>query len=135
VKGKTMSEQIKISATFPVKSKKIYDAWLNGKEHTAMTGSSATASNKIGGKFTAWDKYICGKNLELVPNKRILQAWRSTEFSKDQLDSYLLVKFEEAKNGTKVSIIHSEIPDGTGSSFKKGWKDFYFAPMKKYFDK
>ncbi|MCX6169571.1 MAG: SRPBCC domain-containing protein [Ignavibacteriales bacterium] len=130
-----MPEQIKISVIFPVTPKRIYDAWLNGKKHSAMTGASATSSNKIGGKFTAWDKYISGKNLELVPNKRILQAWRSTEFSKDHLDSYLLIKLEEVKNGTKVSIVHTEIPDGTGAAYKKGWKDFYFAPMKKYFVK
>lgn len=128
-----MSDQIKLSATLSVKPKQIYNAWLNSKEHSAMTGSKATASTKVGGKFTAWDGYISGQNLELVPNKRILQSWRSTEFSKDSPDSYLLVKLEEINGGTKVSLVHSEIPQGQGASYKKGWKDFYFTPMKKYF--
>ncbi|MCX6175094.1 MAG: SRPBCC domain-containing protein [Ignavibacteriales bacterium] len=130
-----MSDQIKLSATFPVTQKRIYDAWLNSKEHSAMTGGKATASTKVGGKFTAWDGYISGKNLELIPNKRILQSWRSTEFPKDHLDSYLLVKLEKTNGGTKVTIIHSEIPQGQSASYKKGWKDFYFTPMKKYFSK
>jgi activator of HSP90 ATPase len=74
-------------------------------------------------------------NLELVPNKRILQSWRSTEFPKDHLDSYLLIKLEEVKVGTKVTLVHSEVPAGQGASYKKGWKDFYFKPMRKYFAK
>jgi activator of HSP90 ATPase len=38
-------------------------------------------------------------------------------------------------NGTRVTIIHSEIPAGQGEGYKKGWKDFYFKPMKKYFER
>jgi activator of HSP90 ATPase len=128
-----MSEQIKLSALFPVSPKQIYNAWLNGKEHAAMTGANATASAKVGGKFKAWDEYITGINLELIPHKRILQSWRSTEFPEKHLDSYLLVKLEEAKGGTKVTLVHSEIPDGQSAEYKKGWKDFYFNPMKAYF--
>jgi len=128
-----MSYQIKLSAIFPVTPKRIYDAWLNSTEHSLMTGGKATASTKVGGKFTARDGYISGKNLELVPNKRILQSWRSTEFPKDHLDSHLLVKLEEVGSGTKVTFVHSEITEGQGASYKKGWKDFYFTPMKKYF--
>ncbi len=130
-----MSEQIKTSATFSVSPKLIYDAWLNGKEHAAMTGSKASASTKVGGRFTAWDGYIAGKNRDLVTNKRILQSWRSTDFPKDQLDSFLLIKLETIKGGTKVTLIHSEIPAEQGTGYKKGWLDFYFKPMQNYFDK
>ena len=69
-----MTEQIKVTATIPASPKQIYDAWLNSKAHGKMTGSKATASVKTGGKFTAWDNYISGKNLELIPGKRILQS-------------------------------------------------------------
>jgi activator of HSP90 ATPase len=127
-----MTEQIKLSANIPASPKQIYDAWLSRKEHSKMTGSKATTSIKVGGKFTAWDKYISGINLELIPGKRILQAWRTTEFSKDDLDSHLLIKFEEVKGGSKVTLIHSEIPKGQSASYKKGWSDFYLKPMKTY---
>ena len=130
-----MTEQIKLSANIPASPKQIYDAWLSSKEHSKMTGGKATASVKIGGKFTAWDNYISGKNLELIPDKRILQAWRTTEFSKDDLDSHLLIKIEEVKDGSKVTLVHSEIPQGQSASYKKGWSDFYLKPMKTYFTK
>lgn len=69
-----------MTAVIPANPQKIYKAWLNSKEHTAMSGSKATASAKIKGKFTAWDGYISGHNLELQDGKKIVQAWRSTEF-------------------------------------------------------
>jgi len=99
-----------------------------------MTGSKATASVKIGGKFTAWDKYISGKNIELVKNKRITQTWRGTDFPSVAIDSILIVRLDQTETGTKVTLTHAEIPDGTGKSYAKGWKDFYFKPMKKYFE-
>jgi len=128
-----MTEQIKVIASIPASPKQIYDAWLSSKEHSKMTGSKATSSAKLNGKFTAWDNYISGKNLELIPDKRILQSWRTTEFSKDDLDSHLLIKIEEVKDGSKVTLVHSEIPAGQSAAYKKGWSDFYFKPMKTYF--
>ena len=130
-----MSEANKLTASFSVKPKIIYEAWLSGKEHAAMTGGKASGSAKVGASYTAWDKYIKGKNLELVKNKRILQTWRSSEFPKDSLNSFLLLKLDETKSGTKLTLIHSEIPDGQAKSYKNGWVEHYFNPMKEYFSK
>ena len=130
-----MAESIKVSAVIPANPKKIYDAWLNSKEHTAMTGGKAKASSKVGDSHSAWDGYIKGKNLHLVKNKRILQSWRSTQFPKNHPDSFLLINLEEVDKGTKVTLVHSEIPEGQGASYKGGWKEHYFIPMKKHFGK
>jgi activator of HSP90 ATPase len=46
----------------------------------------------------------------------------------------LEILFKPEINGTKVTIKHSEIPEGQGKDFKDGWKKFYFEPMKKYFE-
>lgn len=130
-----MPDQLKVSAKFPVPAKEIYAAWLNSKQHTEMTGFESFVSSKVGGKFKAGDGYITGKNLELVKNKRILQAWRSSEFVKSDLDSLLVVNFEDISGGCKVTIEHSQIPKGTGNAYKQGWIDYYLLPMKAYFKK
>jgi activator of HSP90 ATPase len=129
------SESITLSAVIPATPEQIYDAWLHSKGHSAMTGSPATATARVGGAFTAWDGYIRGKNLELERGKRIVQAWRSTEFPKDAPDSRLEVLLAPASRGTRVTLKHSEIPAGQSASYKQGWKDFYFVPMKKHFAK
>ncbi len=130
-----MKNNIKISTTLPVSPEIVYKAWLNSKEHSAFTGNKAKATIKVGGSFSAWDNYISGKNLELEPFKRIVQSWRSTDFPNSSEDSRLELIFEKTSGGTKLTLIHSNIPEGQADSYKKGWKEFYFTPMKKYFEK
>src|ERR1051325_4390378 len=48
----------------PAKPVEIYDAFLNEQRHTAFTGARATCDRRVGGKFTAWDGYISGRNLK-----------------------------------------------------------------------
>lgn len=128
-----MAESIKITSLFPVSGMKLYNAWLSTREHSAFTGSGARINKRIGDKFTAWDGYITGRNLELKPYEKIIQSWRTTEFGKNDPDSRLEILFEDRKGKTKMTIIHTNIPDGQGEGYRKGWKDFYFKPMKKYF--
>jgi activator of HSP90 ATPase len=130
-----MKETISVSESFPITPDKLYKAWLDGKEHSAFTGSKATISKVLNRKFTAWDGYISGKNLILEPNKRIVQSWRATDFPEKHPDSFIELVFEPKKTGTKVTLKHSGIPEGMGKDYKKGWKDFYFKPMKEYYSK
>ncbi len=127
------AETIVMSAVIPADPNVIYKAWLSGKEHGEMTGSGATVVARVGGKYTAWDGYISGKTLEMEPGKRIVQSWRSTDFPADAADSRLEVTLAVAKGGTKVTLTHSELPAGSSAEYKKGWIDYYFTPMKKYF--
>jgi activator of HSP90 ATPase len=122
-----------VSAVIAASPEQVYTAWMSGKEHGAMTGGAAKVSPKVGGKFSAWDGYILGTTLELVPFKRIVQAWRTTEFPEDSPDSRLLIELAPARSGTRITITHSDIPPGQGQEYKKGWVDFYFKPMKEYF--
>ncbi len=126
-------EKIRVSAEFPVSPAIIYKAWLSSKEHSLFTGGKAKISAKEGGKFSAWDGYITGKTIKLILNKKILQTWRSSDFAETDQDSLLEIIFLKTKIGTKLTLIHSNIPDGQGKSYRQGWKDYYFMPMKKYF--
>lgn len=122
-----------ISAVIPATPKEIYGAWLDSKQHGLMTGASAKISGKVGGRFEGWDGYITGKNLKLETGKRIVQAWRTSEFSEDDEDSKLEIGFAKAAVGTKVTIIHGNLP-AHGMQYKQGWVDSYFEPMKDYFE-
>jgi activator of HSP90 ATPase len=126
-------ESLKMSITLPLPAEKLYEAWLNSKEHSAFTGTEAKASARVSGKFTAWDGYITGKNLELVHNKKIVQSWRTSEFPENAPDSILEVTFEEKNAKTKLSLYHHGLQKGDAKKYTSGWKDFYFEPMKEYF--
>ena len=130
-----MKETIKVTATFPVSSKKLYEAWLSSKEHSHFIEGNAEIDPKLGGQFIIWDGYIKGNTNTLQPYKRIVQSWRTTDFSTNDEDSILEISFEKVNNGTKITLLHSNIPEGQGEDYKKGWKEYYFKPMKKYFAK
>jgi len=127
------SDSIKMSAVIPAEPKTVYAAWMSSSGHGAMTGSGARITARVGGAFSAWDGYISGKTLELEKGSRIVQAWRTTEFDADDPDSRLEVLLQEVKGGTKVTLVHTNIPAGHGEEYRKGWIDFYFKPMKEYF--
>jgi activator of HSP90 ATPase len=126
-------DKLKLSATIPAKPEEIYESWLDSKKHSDMTGSVAKVEPKINGKFTAWDGYIEGKTIEIEPGRRIVQKWRTTDFPEGSPDSTVELTFEKVEKGTKIVLIHTEIPEGQKDDYKKGWKDFYFNPMKDYF--
>ncbi len=127
------TDSFRISAQFPVPSKELYQAWLDSKQHSAFTGAGAKVKAQVGGKFTAWDGYILGKTIEMKPYRRILQSWRTTDFPEGCSDSVIDITFEDIAGGTKMTIQHTEIPEGQGEEYKEGWRQFYFKPMKAYF--
>ena len=121
------------AAVIPASPKEVFDAWLDGDQHGAMTQSSATATNEIAGIFTAHDGYINGINLELEDSERILQTWRTTQFEGSDSDSSVEVTLEKVEVGTKLTLRHWNIPDDQADGYETGWQDFYFTPMIEYF--
>jgi uncharacterized protein YndB with AHSA1/START domain len=116
-----------------VRPERVYRAWLDSAEHGAISGGRAEIQATVGGRFTAWDGYIQGTTLELEPPRRILQSWRTTDFPAESPDSSLEALFEAAEGGTRVRLVHSQIPDGQGEDYRQGWEEYYFAPMQEYF--
>ena len=128
-----MAEKIELSVTFNVNARTVYEAWLDSEEHAAFTGGDAFVVAGVGGEFNIWDGYITGRTLELEPNSRIVQAWRTTDFPEDAPDSKLEVRLEDIDGGSKLTLVHTDIPDGQGDDYKDGWKQYYFEPMEQYF--
>jgi activator of HSP90 ATPase len=128
-----MKTEFTLTVTINAKAEKIYEAYLSSEGHTAITGSPARVDGTVDGDLRAWDGYIQGMFLELEPGRRILQAWRTAEFPSDAEDSIVEILLEEIHGKTKLTLKHSNIPEGQAEDYKTGWEDFYFKPMKEYF--
>ena len=127
-----MSVEFRISDLISAQPEELYQAWLDSGEHSRMTGGKAEISDQIGGKFSAWDGYIMGENLELNPPLRILQKWRTTDFDGEEPDSLVEITFITEGKQTRITIRHTELPPH-GMKYQQGWIDAYFNPMKAYF--
>jgi activator of HSP90 ATPase len=121
------------SATIPASPKDVYEAWMSGAGHTAMTGAAASVDPVVGGEFTAWDGYIRGRNLVLEPYRRIVQSWRTSEFSDADADSQIEVTLEPIEEGTLLRLRHSGVPVDHHGYEDGGWESNYFEPMATYF--
>jgi activator of HSP90 ATPase len=131
MKTKTIHQKVQI----PAEPNEVYEAFMNAKKHSAFTESKATGDPKVGGKFTAWDGYISGKNLELERGNRIVQEWITTEWPEGCPPSRLELTFKKTKEGTEIIMVHSGVPAEQAADIEQGWIDFYWEPLKQYFKK
>ncbi len=126
---RTITQKVVVPAT----PAQVYAAFLDARTHAAFTGSRATCSARVGGKFTAWDGYISGVNRELVKDRRIVQDWQTTEWPPGAEPSTVEFTFEAVEGGTAIRMVHSNVPAEQADSYRQGWIDYYWEPLKAYF--
>src|SRR5438105_2897207 len=119
---KTIVQKIK----FPASAKSLYAIYLDSKKHSAATGGEAVIGKKVGDRFSAWNGYLKGKNLVLVPGRNIVQTWRSVNFEKSDLDSIMSLTFEDVDGACLVTMVHANVPDREEPKLKKGWHEHYW---------
>ena len=87
-------------------------------------------SRQAGGAFSIFGGYITGRHIELVPNERIVQAWRVGSWKPGV---YSIVRFELVAHGSGTRIVfdHTGFPVGDGAHLADGWKEHYWEPMEK----
>lgn len=91
----------------------------------------AEISSQAGGAFTLFGGYVVGRHIELVPNERVVQAWRAQSWKPGV---YSIVRFELIEQGSSTKIIfdHKGFPEGQGQHLAAGWNANYWEPMQKY---
>jgi len=110
---------------------RVYQILLDSKQFAAFTGMPAEIDPKPGGALSVFGGMIVGRNLELIPNQRIVQAWRSAGWGPGV---YSVVKFELKPDGTGTMVVldHTGFPEGSFDHLDPGWYLRYWEPLKKY---
>jgi activator of HSP90 ATPase len=111
---------------------KVYEALLDAKQFTAFSGRAAEINREVGGAFSVFKGHIIGRNLELVPNQRIIQAWRVVTWPEG---AWSIARFNLQPNrtGTRVVFDHIGFPEGLRDHLAQGWDENYWSLLKKYF--
>jgi uncharacterized protein YndB with AHSA1/START domain len=128
-----MAYAFEVTGEIPASCEDVYCAWLSSEMHTDMTGGDAVVDPVVGGEFSAWGDYIVGTTIELEPFHRIVESWRTSQFSDDDSDSQIAVTFDPVDTGTLVRIRHSNVPNDHRGYENGGWQKNYLEPMSKYF--
>ena len=97
-----------------------------------FSASSAKIDSVVGGAFSVFDGHITGRILELVPNQRIVEAWRVVDWPPGV---YSIARFDLSAeaSGTRVTFEHIGFPEGLKDHLSIGWQQHYWDAMTKYF--
>jgi activator of HSP90 ATPase len=129
-----MATLIRQSVTFRATPHAVYEALMDSRQHARFTGEAARISRKVGGAISAYGDYITGTNLELVPDKKIVQAWHATDWPEGHM-SRVIFKLTRVKGGTRLAFTHRGVPENEVPSIKQGWIENYWRPIKAMLEK
>lgn len=127
------TKSIKQSVTFDASTLEVYNLIMDAKKHSAFTGSKVIMSNKPNGKFSVFDGYCHGYNIELIEGKKIVQAWHFAEDGwPDDHFSICTFRFDQQDNKTKLTFLQTDVPEHKAEELKEGWKKYYWEAMKDF---
>ena len=116
----------------PATPARVYKALTDDKQFAAFSGMAAKIDARAGGEFSLFEGLIVGRNIELVPDKRIVQAWRPTSWPAG-LYSIARFELEPHDSGTHIVFDHTAFPPDKRDSLASGWNEHYWDRLKKYF--
>jgi len=136
------AEAIHQEPVFKASRKRVYEALTDAKQFDKVIQLSgvmqsmhlgdkpAEIRREVGGAFSLFGGYITGRHVELVPNERIVQAWRTGGWPPGV---YSIAKFElvEQGSGTRIVFDHTGFPKGEAEVLASGWKAHYWEPLEK----
>jgi len=132
------AESIHQEVVFKASRKRVYEALTDAEQFTKVVrlskvpgGQAAVISKEAGGAFSAFGGYITGRHIELVPNERIVQAWRAGGW---EAGKYSIARFELKEQGAQTKLVfdHTGFPNGSAQELLDGWNTNYWEPLRKY---
>src|SRR6476660_3935306 len=126
-KSITIHQEIEFNAS----PQQLYEALLDSKQFTEFSGRSAEINREVGGAFSLFKGHIIGRNLELVPNQRIVQAWRVVTWPEA---AYSIARFDLKSQGSGTHLIfdHTGFPENLHDHLAEGWQAHYWDLLTKY---
>jgi activator of HSP90 ATPase len=138
-----LCETIHQTVVFKASRKRVYEALTDEKVFDKVVKASEAMqsgmslgknptqiSREVGGTFSLFGGHILGRHIELVPEERIVQAWRVATWEAGVYSIARFVLLQEGA-GTKLVFDHTGFPNGQGEHLASGWKGNYWAPMAK----
>lgn len=125
---KTIKQRVKFNA--PPAS--VYDLLADSKKHSAVTGRKATISRKIGGPFSVSGNDVSGINVDLVPGRRIVQAWRHRRFPEGIFSMAAVTLTPTTDGGTELVLTHRGVPKELIPETELAWREQYWSRIKAY---
>ena len=127
-----MCKTIKQKVKFQAPPLTIYTLITNAKNHRAFTGKAASNDEVIGGRFSSYGGSRGGINVDLLPGKRIVQAWREKSFPEGIFSMATFNLVPTRDGGTEVTLIHRGVPKDLIPRISAEWRELYWDKIKQF---
>ena len=127
-----MCKTIKQKVRFKAAPRIVYELLADSRKHSAVTGGKASISRKVGGRFSADANGSTGINVDLVPARRIVQAWRDERFPEGIFSMVTVNLTASGDGGTELVLTHRGVPKDLIPRTEQVWRDQYWNKMKAY---
>ncbi len=130
-----MCKTIKQKVRFNAPPEVVYELLAHSKKRSAVTGTRASIPRKTGGAFSADDGRVTGVNVDVVPGKRLVQAWRRADFPEGIFSMAAITLAPTPSGGTELVLTHRGVPKHLLDGTERDWREHYWARMKAYLAK
>jgi activator of HSP90 ATPase len=128
MKTKTLRQSVLLKAT----PHEVFEALMDSKKHSAFTHSPAVIGREVGAEFSAFDGWASGTTLELIPDKKIVQKWRASDWPEGHF-STVTFELQEQGQETRLDFTQTDIPEALFAELEAGWVEYYWDNLMAYF--
>ena len=126
-----MTQEFKQRVTLPCSAKEAFEILLDSRKHTKVIGSATFVNKREGAKVSKLDGLFLGRNIEITPNKKIVQVWRSKNWSQGTYSVVNLTAIETSKTRCILELTQVGIPTKYFKSTQNQWNNEW-AQLKEY---
>ena len=130
-----MRNVISQSVVLPAPAEHLFEMYIDPEKHAAITGAPVVIGVAPGSRFHAFNGALTGATLQIIPQRLVVQSWRSIKFNEGDPDSTLILAFApEGTNGRngRIDLIHLDVPAHDYQGVVEGWETHYWRPWRRY---
>ncbi|MEM0465553.1 MAG: SRPBCC domain-containing protein [Candidatus Pacearchaeota archaeon] len=125
---------IKQTIQFNCSANDFYEYFINPKKLSKIIGGKVVNSMKVPGKFSSYDNYIKGENIELLPGSKIVQNWTCVDFPDKHFSKVTINIKKKTDKSCEIELIQENVPDDLYEDISLLWNEFYWDPIKDYLE-
>jgi activator of HSP90 ATPase len=120
------------SVVLPAPAESLFAMYTDPAKHAAITGAPVAISVEPGSPFQAFNGALTGAMLRIIPQRLVIQSWRSIKFNDRDPDSTLILAFTPEGTNGRIDLVHLDVPAHNYQSVVEGWETHYWAPWRRY---
>ena len=127
-----MRSIISQSVVLPAPAERLFAMYIDPANHAAITGAPVAISAEPGAPFQAFNGALTGAILQIIPQRLVVQSWRSTKFNDGDPDSTLILAFAPEGTNGRIDLVHLDVPAHNYHAVVEGWETHYWGPWRRY---